>query len=41
MNELLELWNKHTFKITAVIVAPLLLAWGINFLSYLIGLYLL
>ena len=26
MNELLEFWNKHTFKITAVIIAPLLLA---------------
>jgi hypothetical protein len=28
MNELLEFWNKHTFKITAVIVAPLLLAFA-------------
>jgi hypothetical protein len=30
MNELLELWNKHTFKITAVIVAPLLLAFFVS-----------
>ena len=30
MNELLELWNKHTFKITAVLVAPLLLAFFVS-----------
>ena len=30
MNELIELWNKHTFKITAVIVAPLLLAFFVS-----------
>ena len=30
MNELLELWNKHTFKITAVLVAPLLLAFFVT-----------
>ena len=28
--ELIELWNKHTFKITAVIVAPLLLAFFVS-----------
>jgi len=27
MNELLEFWNKHTFKITAVLVTPLLIAY--------------
>ena len=30
MKELLELWNKHTFKITAVLVAPLLLAFFVT-----------
>ena len=30
MNELINLWNKHTFKITAVIVLPLILAFGIS-----------
>ena len=30
MNELLEFWNKHTFKITAVLVTPLLLAFFVS-----------
>ena len=30
MNELINLWNKHTFKITGVIVLPLILAFGIS-----------
>ena len=30
MKELLELWNKHTFKITAVLVTPLLLAFFVS-----------
>jgi len=30
MNELLELWNKHTIIITAVIIAPLLLAFFVK-----------
>ena len=30
MNELTNLWNKHTLKITGVIVLPLILAFGIS-----------